>query len=107
MAVAAVGFVLALGLARVGVALVAHARARTAADAGALAAAEGLALGADPATAAAEAAAAAHDDGAARTTCAWAGPRVVVDVEVDVPVLGRVARARAAAEVRGVVVPAP
>ena len=105
--VAVVGFALVLALARLGAALTASARAETAADAAALAAADALAVGAGPGAARTDAAATAAADGARLESCACAGPRVVVEVAFDVAVLGRTARARAAAEVHGGFVPRP
>ena len=107
LAVFVVGMVLMLGAARVGVALVARARAQTAADAAALAAADALALGGAPAGARADATATAADNGARLVACTCDGPQVTVTVEVDAPGLGRVARVDARAEVDGPVVPTP
>ena len=107
LAVCAVGIVLTIGAARVGAALLARARAQTAADAAALAAADALALGRSGADAHADAAATAADNGARLAACDCDGPRVTVTVEIDAPVLGRVARVRASAEVDGPVIPAP
>jgi hypothetical protein len=39
--------------------------------------------------------------------CACDGPTTTATVEIDVPVLGRVARVTARAEVRGLVLPDP
>lgn len=105
VAVASVGFALVLALTRVGAARTATARAETAADAAALAAADALALGAGPGTARSDAAATAADNGAELLDCSCGGSRVVVTVAV--PVLGRRAVARAAAELRGPTVPSP
>lgn len=102
-----VGMVLVVGAARVGVALVARARAQTAADAAALAAADARALGGSPDRACADAAVTAEANGARLTGCHWAGLRVTATVEVDAPGLGRVARVQARAEVRGTAVPPP
>lgn len=107
LAVFVVGMVLMLGAARVGAALLGRARAETAADAAALAAADALALGATAEQAVSDAGATAADNGARLVDCECAGPVVVATVEVDVPVVGRVARVSASAEVRGLVVPAP
>ena len=107
IAVFVVGMVLLLGAARVGAALVGRARAETAADAAALAAADALALGASPDQAAADAGVTASDNDARLLECRCAGPVVVVTVAVDVPVVGRVARVSASAEVQGSVIPAP
>ena len=101
------GAALMIGAARLGAALVGRARAETAADAAALAAADALALGHSAGRAATDAAATASENGATLEACACAGPEVTVTVVVDVPVVGRVARVRASAEVRGLVVPAP
>lgn len=101
LAVFVVGMILVLGAARVGAALVARARAQTAADAAALAAADALALGRTGAVARADASATALDNGARLVECACEGPRVTVTVEVDAPVLGRLARVDASAEVDG------
>jgi secretion/DNA translocation related TadE-like protein len=102
VAVVVLGLALSLGAARLGSAIVGRARADTAADASALAAADALALGgsADAATAAARATAASND--AHLVSCVCAGTSADVVVEVDVPglgVLGAVARGRAKAEV--------
>jgi secretion/DNA translocation related TadE-like protein len=103
VAVVVIGLVLSLGAARLGGALVGRARADTAADAAALAAADALALGrgeADARLAARDIAASNH---ARLVSCACSGTTAEVVVEVDVPglgVLGSVARARAKAEVR-------
>lgn len=107
LAVFVVGMVLTLGAARVGAAMLSRARAETAADAAALAAADALALGRGDAGARADAEVTAADNGARLVACDCAGPRVTVTVEVDAPVLGRVARVSASAEVDGPVVPAP
>ena len=101
------GLTLMVGAARVGTALVARARAQTAADAAALAAAETLAFGGDATQASADAAAAASANGAHLVRSACAGPTTTVTVEIDVPGLGRVARVTARAEVRGLVLPDP
>ena len=103
VAVVVIGLVLSVGAARLGAALVARARADSAADAAALAAADALALGRDVATAR-EAARdiAAHND-ARLVECDCAGSAAEVLVEVDVPglgALGTVARGRARAEIR-------
>ncbi len=109
IAVLVLGMVLVLGAARVGAALLARARAQTAADAAALAAAEALASAQTPVRAAADAASTAEANGARLVDCdcAGAGGRVTATVEIDVPVLGRVARVSASAEVLGQVLPAP
>lgn len=107
LAVLVLGMVLMLGAARVGVALLARARAQTAADAAALAAADALALGHSADRAQEDAAVTAADNGARLASCVCAGPRVTVTVELDVTPLGRVARVDASAEVRGLLFPAP
>jgi len=106
-AVLVLGMVLMFGAARVGAALLARARAQTAADAAALAAADSLALGRSADRARVDAAATAVANGGRLSACQCAGPRVTVTVEVDAPVLGRVARVQASAEVRGLVLAAP
>jgi secretion/DNA translocation related TadE-like protein len=107
LAVFVAGMVLLVGASRVGAALIARARADTAADAAALAAADMLALGYDEHRATSAASETARANGADLEVCACAGPVVTVTVVVDVPVLGRVARVKASAEVRGFAVPAP
>jgi secretion/DNA translocation related TadE-like protein len=101
--VVAVGLSLTAGAARLGGALVAKARADTAADAAALAAADMVALGrgADAAERAARETAATNDGRLLRCECG--GPVVEVEVAVDAPGLaglGGTARAEARAEVR-------
>jgi len=107
IAVLVLGMALTLGAARVGAALVGRARAQTAADAAALAAADTIALGGDAERAHADAASIADANGARLESCACAPPRLTVTVAVDVPVVGRVARVSASAEVRGSVFPDP
>lgn len=107
LAVFVAGVTLTVGAARVGTALLARAQAQTAADAAALAAAAALALGGSAASARADAVQTAADNGARLTHCDCGGPRVTVAVEVDAPLLGRVARVRSSAEVDGPVIPAP
>jgi secretion/DNA translocation related TadE-like protein len=107
LAVFVVGIVLVIGAACVGAAVLTRARAQTAADAAALAAADALALGGSSTDARADAAATAADNGARLAACDCDGPRVTVAVEIDAPLLGRVARVRASAEVDGPVIPAP
>ena len=102
VAVVVLGLALSLGAARLGSAVIGRARADTAADAAALAAADALALGgsADAALAAAHTTAASND--ARLVSCECAGTSADVVVEVDVPglgPLGAVARGRAKAEV--------
>jgi secretion/DNA translocation related TadE-like protein len=101
------GIALLLGAARVGAALLALGRAETAADAAALAAADALALGGNSARAEADAADSAAANGARLVSCQCSGRFATVTVVVDVPVLGRVARVNARAEVRGVAIPPP
>jgi secretion/DNA translocation related TadE-like protein len=95
VALAGVGLaiVLCLGVARVGAAATLKARADTAADAAALAAADSLALGQSPAGAVRAARVAAADNGARLLSCACEGISAEVVVEI-----GR-ARASARAEV--------
>lgn len=71
-----------VGLGRSGAAAVRSARAETAADAAALAAADALASGRSPADARADAAAAAADDGAALRSCECTGRHAEVVVSV-------------------------
>ena len=96
VAMVVVGLVLVIGAGRLGEAVVARARAQSAADAAALAAADQLALGrgSDVAVDAAEETAAAN--GARLTRCACSG--VVAEVDVEVAAF-RMAKARARAEV--------
>jgi secretion/DNA translocation related TadE-like protein len=101
------GMALMLGATRLGVAMLARARAETAADAAALGAADTLALGGDAAAAADQAAAIAEANGARLVACDCSGPFATATVQVDVPVLGRIARARSRAEVTGTVLPDP
>jgi secretion/DNA translocation related TadE-like protein len=101
------GMALMLGATRLGVAMLARARAETAADAAALAAADTLALGGGAAAATDQAAAVAEANGARLVGCDCSGPFATATVEVDVPVLGRIARARSRAEVTGTVLPDP
>ena len=100
LGVVVLGLSICLLVARVGVAAVAGARAETAADAAALAAADMLALGRgrDAARLAAEQTAAAN--GARVVRCECRGPFVTVHVEIVVPALDASARARSRAEVR-------
>jgi len=103
LAVVVIGIVVAMGAARLGAAVIGRARASTAADASALAAADALALGDDAGEAHAAADRVAQANGARLLRCTCAGTEATVQVEVDVPgldVLGGVARARARAEVR-------
>jgi secretion/DNA translocation related TadE-like protein len=103
LGVLVIGLVLSMGAARLGSALVGRARADTAADAAALAAADALALGdgADAARTAAKQAASSNH--AQLVSCACSGTTAEVVVEVDVPALGALAgpaRGHAKAEVR-------
>jgi len=98
--VVALGFALVLGAARLGTAVVARARADTAADAAALAAADMLALGRDAAAAEAAARDTAASNGARLVRCACAGRFPTVVVAVSVGSLDASARATARAEVR-------
>jgi secretion/DNA translocation related TadE-like protein len=103
LAVLVFGALLALGAARLGGALVGRARAESAADAAALAAADRLALGGGaPAARSAAVRTAEHND-ARLVSCACAGTSAAVVVEVDLPAWSAVfgpARGRAKAEVR-------
>lgn len=96
VALLVVAFVLVMGAGRLGEAVVARARAQTAADAAALAAADQLALGKDDAAARRAAEETARANGARVTRCTCSGLAAEVDVEVDSV---RTARARARAEV--------
>jgi len=100
LAVLGLGILLALGAARLGVAAIAGARADSAADAAALAAADMLALGRDPGAATAAARETAAANGARLVGCTCRGRYPTVHVAVAVPVLGTHARATARAEVR-------
>jgi secretion/DNA translocation related TadE-like protein len=102
VAVLVLGLALSLGAARLGSALIGRARADSAADASALAAADALALGgsADAAVRAARTTAASNE--ARLVSCECGGTSADVIVEVDVPglgILGAVSRGRAKAEV--------
>jgi secretion/DNA translocation related TadE-like protein len=99
IAVVVIGFVLLLGAARLGTAVVARARADTAADAAALAAADMLALGRDGAAAEAAASQTAGANGARLVRCVCTGWFPSVVVEYAVPALGASARSTARAEV--------
>jgi secretion/DNA translocation related TadE-like protein len=98
--VVVLGLALAAGAARLGSALVARARADTAADAAALAAADMLALGRGPgaASAAAHETAAANGAQLVRCECAGLAAEVVVTVQAK-GLLAVPARGRARAEV--------
>jgi secretion/DNA translocation related TadE-like protein len=103
LGVLVVGLVLAMGAARLGGALVGRARAESAADAAALAAADRLALGDGPGAARDAAAATAVSNDARLVSCTCSGTTAEVVVEVDVPAWGALfgpARGRAKAEVR-------
>jgi secretion/DNA translocation related TadE-like protein len=103
LAVLVIGLVLAGGAARLGGALVGRARAESAADAAALAAADRLALGDGAAAARQAAASTAASNDARLLSCDCAGTSAAVVVEVDLPVWGALvgpARGRARAEVR-------
>jgi secretion/DNA translocation related TadE-like protein len=103
LAVLVVGLVLATGAARLGGALVGRARAESAADASALAAADRLALGDGSAAARAAADATATSNDARLVSCDCSGTTAEVVVEIDLPAWGAVfgpARGRAKAEVR-------
>jgi secretion/DNA translocation related TadE-like protein len=99
LAVLVFGCLFALGAARLGGALVGRARAESAADATALAAADRLALGGGAAAARTAAARTAVSNDARLISCDCAGVSAAVVVEVDIPLLG-MARGRAHAEVR-------
>jgi secretion/DNA translocation related TadE-like protein len=102
VAVLVVCLVLTFAAARLGGALVGRARADTAADAAALAAADTLALGRGPEAAAAAARATATNNDARLVSCACEGSEASVVVEVELPGLGMfggIARGRARAEV--------
>ena len=102
VAIVVLGVALTMGAARLGGALIGRARAETAADAAALAAADALALGEEPSEAESDARVTATRNDARLVSCACAGTHAEVVVEVDVPglgVLGAVARGRARAEV--------
>jgi|tagenome__1003787_1003787.scaffolds.fasta_scaffold20983799_5 secretion/DNA translocation related TadE-like protein len=85
----ALAFVLCLGVARVGGAVVLKSRADTAADAAALAAADALALGHTESDARAAARGAAVDNGAQLVSCTCSGD----EAEVTVTLEGAVGRA--------------
>lgn len=102
IALVVLGLALAIGAARFGAALVTRARAETAADAAALAAADRLAYGADEEDATVAARATAAANGGRLLACICRGRAAEVTVEVSAPLdagLGRPARARARAEV--------
>ncbi len=99
VAVAFCGFLLVVGAARLGAAVVTKARADTAADAAALAAADALALGRGVPAAVALARDRAAANGARLVTCRCGAGAAEVTVEVPGGVIGRPVRARARAEV--------
>lgn len=98
VAVAACGFMLTVGAARLGSAVVARARAETAADAAALAAADALASGRGH-EAADAARRRAGANGARLVVCLCSGDAAEVTVELARSVLGGPVRATARAEV--------
>ena len=103
LGVLVVGLVLAMGAARLGGALVGRARAESAADAAALAAADRLALGDGPGAARDAAATTAVSNDARLVSCTCSGTTAEVVVEVDIPAWGALlgpARGNAKAEVR-------
>jgi len=103
LGVLVVGLALMLGAARLGSALIGRARADTAADAAALAAADALALGRGSAVAQTAARDTATSNGAQLVSCSCEGTTAEVVVEVDIPalaVLAGPARGRAKAAVR-------
>jgi secretion/DNA translocation related TadE-like protein len=103
LAVLVIGLVLAMGAARLGGALVGRARAESAADAAALAAADRLAFGGGTGAARAAAADTAASNDARLVLCDCSGTTAEVVVEVDLPAWGALAgpaRGRARAEVR-------
>jgi secretion/DNA translocation related TadE-like protein len=103
LAVVVFGLLLATGAARLGGALVGRARAESAADAAALAAADRLALGGGAAAARSAAERTAASNRARLVSCDCAGASAAVVVEVDLPAWSAVfgpARGRAKAEVR-------
>ncbi len=103
LAVLVVGLVLATGAARLGGALVGRARAESAADAAALAAADRLALGGGAGAAQRAASRTAASNHARLVSCDCAGASAAVVVEVDLPAMLSLfgpARGKAKAEVR-------
>lgn len=85
MAVVVVGMYLVLGLSRVGVTAIVRARADTAADAAALAAADMLALGREPGIAVAAARETARTNGAELVACRCTGHEALVRVRMNIP----------------------
>lgn len=103
LAVLVMGLVLTMGALRLGAAMVGRARAESAADAAALAAADALALGHGADEARADAISTAASNHARVVSCDCGGTEANVVVEVELPAfgaLGGVARGRARAEVR-------
>jgi secretion/DNA translocation related TadE-like protein len=98
LAVLVFGLLLTLGVSRLGGAIIGRARADTAADAAALAAADSLALGRGTAAAVDAARVTAASNGAHLVSCSCAGTSAEVVVDLDLGVLGT-ARGRAKAEV--------
>ena len=92
------GLLLTLGVSRLGVAIVGRARADTAADAAALAAADSLALGRGSVAAADAARVTAASNGARLVSCVCTGTTAEVVVDLDLGVLGS-ARGHAKAEI--------
>ncbi len=107
LAVFVVGMVATVAAARLGAVMLADARARTAADAAALAGAGALARGAGADAACRTAARFAGDNGADLVACTATADMLTVAAAVTVPGLGRVARAEAAAQVDAPGIPAP
>jgi len=107
LAVFVVGLVAMVAAARLGAVMLADARARTAADAAALAGAGALARGAGADAACRVAARFADDNGADLVACTATTATLTVAATVAVPGLGRVARAEAAAQVDAPGIPAP
>jgi secretion/DNA translocation related TadE-like protein len=103
LAVLVIGLVLATAALRLGGAMVGRARAATAADAAALAAADALAAGRGSAAAVADARETAAGNDARLLSCSCAGTDARVVVEVDLPTFGLLrgtAVGRSRAEVR-------
>ena len=101
LAVLVFGLVLTVAAGRLGVALVGRARADTAADAAALAAADQLAMGRGASAAAAAARDTAASNGATLASCRCAGSTAEVVVELDLGVLGAArGHAKAAVDLR-------
>jgi secretion/DNA translocation related TadE-like protein len=101
LAVLVFGLLLAVGVSRLGVAIIGRARADTAADAAALAAADALALGEGTAAAVDAARVTAASNGARLVSCECSGTTAAVVVDLDLGVLGSArGRARAVVELR-------